>query len=145
MSKKKGGTKKRAKLEKKLANRLMHDFEKLLSLGVSSGSLTQESIVTLLKGMTDALSKTTVDHNTGKYLRKPGRFLENLHKARKEVVRNGEFAKEDHDIKSLALIQRMVKKGKSEDEIAVKMRKLGNRITAEGIHRVLSKKPKEAE
>ncbi|MES9880076.1 MAG: hypothetical protein ABW185_04265 [Sedimenticola sp.] len=137
MSKMKCADKKQQKREKKLAKRLMRDFEKLLALGIASGSMTQESIVTLLKGITDAFVKTEARHGAGKYLRKPGRFLDNLHKAHKQVIKNGQFAKEDHDIKSLALVHKMAKKGKSEKDISKKMQKQGERITPEGIHRIL--------
>ncbi|MES9900721.1 MAG: hypothetical protein ABW148_17120 [Sedimenticola sp.] len=141
MSKKLSAAQKRQKREKKLTKRLMHDFDELLTISVASGSLTQESIVTLLKGINDALLETDAMHDTGKQLRRPGRFLENLHKARKEVIEQGQFAKEDHDIKSLALIQKMAKKGKSEEEISRKMLKLGSRVTPEGIKRILQENP----
>lgn len=129
---------KKEKRAKKLRKRLMRDFQESLELSVSSGAISRESIGFLLKQVGDALTRHEEEHGASKELRAAGRFLEHLHTEHKKLIAEGQLSKEQHDQQTLARIRKMAEKGKSAEGIAKKMQKEGERITAEGISRILA-------
>ncbi len=130
--------KKIEKRRKKLTRRLKQDLSELLELTLVSGEMSLESLGDLLKGLSDTLSTTQKAHGKSKHLRKAGRFLENLHKEHKKIIKQGQFAKEEHDQRQLLRVKKMSKKGMKPARIAKIMSKEGERVTANAIRRVLN-------
>lgn len=133
-------TNKMEKHRKKLAKRLKQDLSELLELSLVSGEMSPESLGDLLKGLGETLSKTQKVHGKSEHLRKAGRFLENLHKEHKKVIKQGQLAREEHDQKQLLRVKKMAKKGMKPAQIARILRKEGERVTAEAIRRILKNK-----
>ena len=129
---------KKEKRAGKLSKRLMRDFQEALELSVSSGAISRESIGSLLQSVGDTLTRHEDEHGSSEKLRAAGRFLEHLHTEHKRRIAEGQLAMEQHDLQTLARVSKMAGKGKSAEEIARKMRKEGERITAEGIKRILA-------
>ena len=127
------------KRSKKLRKRMKRDFDENLELSVSRGDISREAIGSLLKEIGYALTRHEEEHGTSKELRAAGRFLEHLHTAHKKRIAEGQLAQEQHDPQTLARIEKMTAKGKTPEQIAKKLSKEGERITAEGIVRVLTK------
>lgn len=129
-----------AKHEKKLQKRIIEDFDKLLELSIYSGSIFKGSIRDLLKQISTDLACVEKNHGPIKQLRKPGRFLDHLHRKHGKIIKSGELAKELHDQQTLVLIKRWMAKGKSSDEITRKLCEQGERVTLGAIARVLDGK-----
>lgn len=134
---KKSGSKSERR-RRKLTKRLKADLGELLDLALVEGDLTPESLGVLLKGMGNALIETEHVQGESKRLRKAGRFLAHLHDQHQRVIEEGQFAQEEHDQRLLDRVRKMARKGREPKEIARKLRKEGERITADGIRRVLA-------
>ena len=134
-SKQKAG--KLAKRRNKLNKRLRRDFEEMLELSVSTGTITRESLDPLLKGIGDALIQTEKEHGQSQHLREAGRFLEHLHSVHHKIIEERQFEKEKHDLQTLIRVRKMDKKGKKPEDIAKILSKEGEHVTPEAIQRIL--------
>ena len=136
-TKSKNSNKKPKKRIKKLRKRLARDLEEVIALSVESGDLSTEAAGSLLRNLGNVLAHAEEEFGSSKNLRKSGRFLEYLHKQHGQVLEDDQLRKEEHDRWLLSYIKKLSQEGKTPAEVARIMRKDGNRVTADGIRRIL--------
>ena len=136
-TKSKNSNKKPKKRIKKLRKRLARDLEEVIALSVKSGDLSTEAAGSLLRNMGNVLARAEEEFGASKNLRESGRFLEYLHKQHGQVLEDDQLRKEEHDRWLLSYIKKLSQEGKTPAEVARIMRKDGNRVTADGIRRIL--------
>ena len=136
-TKSKNSNKKPKKRIKKLRKRLARDLEEVIALSVKSGDLSTEAAGSLLRNMGNVLARAEEEFGASKNLRESGRFLEYLHKQHGQVLEDDQLRKEEHDRWLLSYVKKLSQEGKTPAEVARIMRKDGNRVTADGIRRIL--------